>query len=75
MTKIRAFENENAPQKEPNKTKDAKQLKMTFPGSNVYVKGPVGRNLPSIYEVSPFFWFHGCSIKFYRSYWESYITD
>ena len=37
-----------------------KQLKLALPGSNVYAKGPVAGNLPFIYEVSLFFWFHGC---------------
>ena len=37
-----------------------KQLKLALPGSNVYAKGSVAGNLPFIYEVSLFFWFHGC---------------
>ena len=47
---------------------------MTFPGSNVYVKEPVGGNLASIHEVCPFFsvsiWY--CAVqarnqKFFRA--------
>lgn len=52
-----------------------KQLKLVFPGSNVQVKGPVAGNLPFPCEVSHFFWFHDCSIKFYRVYWEVSITE